>query len=76
MFRLGAVTFECWGFGMGMPQIWHRRQAMVLAGQLPENPEDALLVLQAVHELLETFLSAPQAAPVKTATNVLPFTAA
>lgn len=59
-----------------MPQIWHRRQAMVLAGQLPENPADALLVLQAMHELVETFLSAPEAAPVKVATNVLPFSAA
>lgn len=60
---------------MGMPQIWHRRQAMVLAGQLPENPDDALLVLQAMHELLDTFLSVPEAAPAKIA-NVLPFSAA
>jgi hypothetical protein len=61
---------------MGMPQIWHRRQAMVLAGQLPENPADALLVLEAMHELVETFLSVPDAAPAKPATNVLPFSAA
>ena len=58
-----------------MPQIWHRRQAMVLAGQLPENPDDALLVLQAMHELLETFLSAPEAPKAKLASNVLPFSA-
>lgn len=62
---------------MGSPQIWHRRQAMVLAGQLPENTEDALLVLQAVHELVETFLNRPEAVPAKTAAaNVLPFNAA
>jgi len=50
---------------------------MVLAGQLPENTEDALLVLQAVHELVETFLSHPEAAAPakKKAANVLPFTA-
>ena len=61
---------------MGMPQIWHRRQAIVLAGQLPESPGDALLVLQAMHELLETFLNVPEASQPKVATNVLPFTAA
>jgi hypothetical protein len=61
---------------MGMPQIWHRRQAMVLAGQLPENPADALLVLEAMHELLDTFLSSSDAAPAPPATNVLPFSAA
>lgn len=60
-----------------MPQNWHRRQAMVLAGQLPENHADALLVLQAVHELVEGFLCKHEdAAPVRTASNVLPFGAA
>ncbi len=34
---------------------WHRRQAMVLAGQLPESIVDARLVLQAVGELLDGF---------------------
>jgi hypothetical protein len=65
-----------WGWGMGMPQIWHKRQAMVLAGQLPENTAEALLVLQAMHELLETFLSVPEGAiAARVATNVLPFIA-
>lgn len=73
MFKIGAAARVV---GMGMPQIWHRRQAMVLAGQLPENPDDALLVLQAMHELLETFLNVSQVAPAATASNVLPFSAA
>jgi hypothetical protein len=60
---------------MGMPLNWHKRQAMVLAGQLPENTEDALLVLQAVRELVETFLMEDQGQPAK-ASNVLPFSAA
>ncbi len=38
---------------------WHRRQAMVLAGQLPESIVDARLVLQAVGELLDGFLNEP-----------------
>ena len=61
---------------MGMPQNWHRRQAMVLAGQLPENTSDALLVLQAVKELVETFLSASDADIPDKQNNVLPFSAA
>ena len=62
-----------------MPQTWHRRQAMVLAGQLPENTEDALLILQAVHELVSTFLSAhPETIQqvANMASNVLPFSGA
>jgi lipase chaperone LimK len=61
---------------MGMPLNWHRRQAMVLAGQLPENTEDALLILQAVQELVETFLIAHDEAPARKPSNVLPFSAA
>lgn len=63
---------------MGMPLAWHRRHALLLASQLPENPKDAQLVLEAVTELLATFMAA---APVENeaerpASNVLPFTAA
>lgn len=50
---------------------------MVLAGQLPENHQDAALVLQAVHELLDTFLCKHEDKDAaKTASNVLPFGAA
>lgn len=57
---------------MGTPLGWHKRQALTLASQLPENTADALLVLEAAKELIETFLagSAPEA--VKAA-NVLAF---
>jgi hypothetical protein len=46
---------------------------MMLASQLPESQADALLVLVAVRELVETFMAsgAPKAAEV--ASNVLPF---
>jgi hypothetical protein len=60
---------------MGMPQSWHRRQAMVIAGQLPENTEDALLVLAAVHELVATYLAKSEhdRPCLKVAGNILPF---
>jgi hypothetical protein len=42
---------------------WHRRQAFMLASQLPESPADALAVLECVRELVVTFLQSdtPQA---------------
>jgi hypothetical protein len=40
-----------------VPLIWHRRHAMVLAGQLPEDPADVHLVLIALHELVDNYLS-------------------
>jgi hypothetical protein len=36
---------------------WHRRDAMVLAGQLPENMAETQLVLIALHELVDSYLS-------------------
>jgi len=63
------------GLVMGMPLLWHRRHAMILAGQLPEDPTDAALVLQAVQELLQTFLSQVPSEEPKRADNVLPFAA-
>lgn len=39
-----------------MPDTWHRRHAIQLAAQLPENPEDALLVLELTRQLVEEFL--------------------
>jgi hypothetical protein len=35
---------------------WHRRQALMLASQLPEQPSDALAVLECVRDLVATFL--------------------
>ncbi len=37
---------------------WRRRQALSLAGQLPENLTDALAVLEFTRELVVTFLQA------------------
>ena len=58
---------------MGMPLAWHRRHALTLAGQLPENIEDARLVLEAVSELVEDFLSKSEAPQPVRAKNVVPF---
>ena len=60
---------------MGMPLTWHRRQAITLASQLPDNVDDALLVLQAARELVDTFLMrAPDHSAEDHPTNVVPFT--
>lgn len=47
----------------------------MLAGQLPENQADAELVLQAVQELMETFLKGNPAQERERSDNVLPFAA-
>jgi hypothetical protein len=60
---------------MGMPLAWHRRQAMMLASQLPENPADAQLVVQAITELLHTFMAGAPADEPERPSNVLPFAA-
>lgn len=38
------------------PTLDHRRHALQLACQLPEDATDALLILDAARELVETFL--------------------
>lgn len=58
---------------MGMPLQWHRRQAITLASQLPENQSDALLVIAALKELVETFLDDKGDQPERLAVNVIPF---
>ncbi len=58
---------------MGMPLGWHRRQAMLLASQLPENQADAQLIIQAVIELMETYMAKAPAVEPDRPTNVLPF---
>lgn len=62
---------------METPLQWHRRQAIVLASQLPDSSADALMVVQALQELVETFLAANDVSleePRRLAANVLPFT--
>jgi hypothetical protein len=58
---------------MGMPLQWHRRHAIMLAGQLPENTADALIVIEAMNELVRSYLMAVPDEPATTAANVLPF---
>ncbi len=36
---------------------WHRRQAVAIASTLPEDMEDARIILQLTAELLEGFMS-------------------
>ncbi|WP_426442409.1 hypothetical protein [Bradyrhizobium genosp. P] len=36
-------------------EAWHKRQALLLAGQLPESTSDVRMVIQAVIELLDVF---------------------
>ncbi len=44
---------------------WHRRQAFMLASQLPESPADALAVLECVREPVVTFLQSDAPEPTK-----------
>lgn len=55
---------------------WHKRQAIILAGQLPDNTADALLVLQAAKELIDSFLVGSVEKDAPKAGNVLPFSPA
>jgi hypothetical protein len=57
-----------------MPEGWLRRQAVQIAAQLPEDPQDALAVLELAKTLVETFLLTAQ--PTRERGEVLPFSAA
>jgi hypothetical protein len=46
-------------------ETWHRRQALMLASQLPEGPDDALAILDCVREIVVTFLHAGTPEPAK-----------
>ena len=61
------------GHMMGTPLAWHKRHALTIAGQLPENMADALLILQAVQELVVNFMAAEEDVPLTRSANVLPF---
>jgi hypothetical protein len=51
---------------------WHRRQALMLASQLPESPADALAVIECVRELIVTFLQSAEAPePVKATATIV-----
>jgi hypothetical protein len=38
--------------------MWHRRHALQIAAQLPDDPSDALIVLEHARKLVEEFLLA------------------
>jgi hypothetical protein len=44
------------------PSEWHRRLALALSAQLPDDAEDARAVLECVAALVETFLYPPAGA--------------
>jgi hypothetical protein len=49
-----------------MSENWHKRHALVLAGQLPENASDANAVIRELQNLVDTWLhSAENPAPSK-----------
>jgi hypothetical protein len=55
------------------PLQWHRRHAITLAGQLPDNPDDMILVIAALQELVDKFLVDVPADPIQMSKNVVPF---
>lgn len=57
-----------------IPQTWHLKQAMSLAGQLPDNQDDARIILEQMGVLLETYLSKSGPSETLRASNILPFT--
>jgi hypothetical protein len=59
---------------MERPNNWHRRQALMLASQLPEDVDAARLVVEAIRELLDTFL-VEERPKVERPANVLTFPA-
>jgi hypothetical protein len=44
---------------------WRRRHALNMAGQLPENVNDALVILDLLRELVVTFLHVDMQEPAK-----------
>jgi len=45
---------------MAKEENWHRRHAIMLAGQLPDDKEDALTVLRLATQLVTDFLVEPE----------------
>jgi hypothetical protein len=43
--------------GSSEREAWQRRHAVQIAAQLPDNPEDAIRVLEYARELVRDFLS-------------------
>ena len=46
-----------------MAEHWHKRQALCLAGQLPDNASDANAVICELQNLVDTWLHVAEPAP-------------
>ena len=46
-----------------MSENWHKRHALQLACQLPDNASDAKAVLRAVEDLVDSWLHPAEASP-------------
>ena len=44
---------------------WHRRHAIMLAGQLPDKSDDSLAILECLREIVLTFLQVDTPEPAK-----------
>jgi hypothetical protein len=49
---------------MNVTQPWHRRHAIHIASELPDDPEDAIMVLKLAMEVVETFLREKPSKPL------------
>lgn len=62
------------GMPVRRPLLWHRRLAMIMGGQLPEEPADAEMVMLALHELRDDYLSRSDPADeAPRSNNIIPF---
>lgn len=67
----GAVIIV--GATMMGNDAWHRRQAIQIASQLPEDNEDALAILAYSKELVEVFLGTQRDDNLRGTARLLPF---
>lgn len=56
------------GDGGGSSDRWLRRQAIQLAGQLPEDTKDARLVIEYMKQLVDSFIDEQRTASEKSGT--------
>lgn len=55
------------------PENWQRRQGLQIAAMLPDDPNDALQILQFARELVENYLQKPKQEAAASAHAVLDF---
>lgn len=60
---------------LNKPSAWHKRQAMLLASQLPEKNLDARMILQVMQELVENYLGDDELENIRSRPTLLPFPA-